>query len=337
MSDRTGRILWGLIAVCLVGGLVAVPVVGDGSEGEGVRASGGWVAYPGGGSATSVVTGTLEGDATATEGGDGAAPAATSVEPASGGAPGGSGGGVTPTTIAPRAPSAGAGSGAGGAPPAADAPATTAAPAAAPVEDLGPPTDPGPAAPPRPGSYRYKASDDRGERETSTRYEDKGTTPAERRQLVTIRGEGFDTDNDVAWRADGVYVLSTVITFGENKGTCDWNPDTLQLKLPLVKGATWESSSSCTMTGIGPTPIPLNRTLTGKVLELRRVRIAGRVLDVWAIEGTERLDGAGQVVDRAGITLFSPKHGLAVSSSGKVTSSQGTSDYRNEILNLDPE
>jgi hypothetical protein len=91
------------------------------------------------------------------------------------------------------------------------------------------------------------------------------------------------------------------------------------------------------MTGLTPTPVPLTRKVTGKVLELRRVRVAGQVVDVWAIEGTEHLDGAGRSVDRAGVVLFSPKHGIVVSESGKVTTQQGTFDYRSEAQNLDPE
>ena len=334
--SRFRPILWAAIGVCLVAGLVAVPIVGDGRDDDNVRAGeGGWTAFPGASTSTSVVEGTLSaegGVAPAGDGGDGG-----DVAPA--GAPGGGDGG----DAAPGARSGGGATPAG--PPASSAPATTEAPAptsppttAAPTEDLGPPGDPGPATVPRAGSYRYKATDSRGERETTTKIEDRPPTGSpERRQLVTIRGDGFDTDNEVSWRGDGVYVLSTVITFGDNKGTCDWNPDTVQLKLPIAKGTSWESSSTCQMTGIGPTPIPLNRKLTGKFLEVRRVRIAGQVIDVWAIEATEHLDGGGQSGDRVGTVLFSPKHGVTVSQTGKATTSQGTYDYRSEIQNLDPE
>ena len=335
---RIRPILWAAIGVCLIAGLVAVPVVGD--DRSTVQADGQWVGSVGGST-----TSTAAPDCTA--GGEGCgAGEAPAAEPTGGdggdaGPPSGGGGGDaapapsgTPgTSIKPGAPTGPV------TPPPTEGPAPTSPPTtAAPTEDLGPPGDPGPATVPRAGLYRYKASDSRGERETTTKIEDRAPTGApERRQLVTIRGEGFDTDNEVSWRGDGVYVLSTIITFGENKGTCDWNPDTVQLKLPLAKGTTWESASTCNMTGIGPTPIPLNRKLTGKLLEVRRIRVAGQVVDVWAIEATEHLDGGGQNVDRVGTTLFSPKHGVVVSSSGKVTSSQGTSDYRSEIQNLDPE
>jgi hypothetical protein len=221
------------------------------------------------------------------------------------------------------------------------APATTAPPAptttAAPLEDLGTPSDPGPATPPKAGTYRYKVSGGDGEKETTTVITDTGSSGSERRQQVKLRGGDLDADNDVAWRPDGVFVLSTVITFGQSKGTCDWNPDTVQLKLPIAAGTTWESASTCNMTGLTPTPIPVSRKVTGKVLELRRVRIAGQAVDVWAIEGTERFEGGGQSGEKRGVALFSPKHGIVVSESGTATTPNGPVDYRSDVQNLEPE
>jgi hypothetical protein len=330
-------VLWAVVGVCLVAGLVAIPIVGDGGDTD-LQADGRRIGSVGGaddGESTTTSTespycqangGCGAGDAVG-DGGDAPASAGAADQPA-------------PAATSGKAGSTNAPAGAPSEAPTTTAATTAATPAttAAPSEDLGPPGDPGPATVPRPGTYRYKATDSEGERQTSTKIEDRPPSGApERRQLYTIRGEGFDTDNEIAWRGDGVFVLSTVITFGQNKGTCDWNPDTVQLKLPIAKGASWESSSTCQMTGFGATPIPLNRKITGKFLEVRRIRVAGQVVDVWAIEGTEHLDGAGQVVDRSGITLFSPKHGVQVSASGKVTTTQGTTEYRTEILNLDPE
>ncbi|HUP85347.1 MAG TPA: hypothetical protein VM143_06745 [Acidimicrobiales bacterium] len=316
MADnaRVRLVLWVATAVVLVAALIAVPVVGD--DDAQVRTVAG----------RSVDTAPAADPASSPQAaGDGVGAASSpSTSEASGPAT------STPTTVARAAT----------APP--SAPPSTAAPAAgtaasAPPEDLGSPQDPGPAVPPRPGRYRYKVSDGDGTRDATTTITDTGSTPSERRQLVATRGEGLDTDSDTAWRADGVFVLSTVVSFGPNKGNCDWTPDTMQLRLPIAKGSTWDSSSTCSMTGFGTTPIPLNRRVTGKVLELRRVRVAGQVVDVWAIEGTEHLDGGGQSGDLAGTVLFSPKHGIVVSSSGKGTSSKGTFEYHRDVQNLDPE
>lgn len=332
MTDfvRLSRVLWGVIAVCLLGGAIAVPIVDD--DGDRVEADGQWVGSIGESSTTSAAEppacaangGCAGGDAPADPGAAATADSSAAAVPAPG-----------PAVMAP-----GAGGGTAGQPGA--APPPTAAPpppptTAAPTEDLGPPSDPGPAKPPRVGTYRYKLTAGSETRDTTTTIEDRGTSGAETRQLVRMRGEGFDIDSDVAWRSDGVHVLSSVIMFGTSKGSCDWEPDTLQLRLPAAKGTTWESTSTCSMTGIGPTPIPVSRKITGRFVELRRVRVAGQVVDVWAIEGTERIEAAGRATDRSGTTMFSPKHGFAVSSSGTITTADGTTDYRNEIQNLDPE
>lgn len=322
-SVRFRQVLAGVVGVLLVAALIAVPVVGDDETTSDVRAArgdGGWVGVAPNASAPS----TTVPEAGAGDGGD-----AGNAAPADPGAAGAGAGTASPAPAPTPTPAPTA------------APTTTSAPAptssTAPPEDLGNPEDPGPARPPRPGNYRSKATTGSESRDTTTTIEDRGTSGGETRQLVKQRGEGFDIDSDVAWRADGVHVLSSVIMFGESKGSCDWQPDTVQLRLPAAKGTTWESASTCSMTGIGPTPIPVSRKITGKFVELRRVRVAGQVVDVWAIEGTERIEAAGRVTDRAGTTLFSPKHGFAVSSSGTLTSSEGTVEYRTEAQNLDPE
>ena len=74
---------------------------------------------------------------------------------------------------------------------------------------------------------------------------------------------------------------------------------------------------------------------------LRALRVAGQVVDVWAIEGTEHIEFAGNVVDGSGTSLFSPKHGLVVraDSTIKGSSAQGAQERSQsmEIQNLDPE
>jgi hypothetical protein len=318
---RFRPILWAATGLCLIAGLVAVPVVSDGAEPSAeVRATdGGWV-------------GTVGSDAPTTT-----APACDGcgAAPAGDGGDGGDGGGAP----APGAPAGPATTTASTAPPVTAAATTTVPPTTAPpLEDLGSPSDPGPATPPRAGTYRYRLSGAEGAKDTTTVITDKGASGSERRFLYAVRGGDLNADNEVAWRPDGVHVLSTVVMFGTSKGNCDWNPDTVQLKLPLAAGTAWESASTCQMTGLTPAPIPVSRKVTGKVVELRRVRVAGQPVDVWAIEGTERLEGGGQGGERKGVVLFSPKHGVVVSESGTFTAPDGTtSEYRNDIQNLDPE
>ena len=318
--DRFRPILWAATLLVLVAGLVAVPIVGPDEADGGDRR------------ATLTVAGAAGDVATTT------AP----VEPPPTGAPAHGGDGGDPPAAGTAAPDATAAPAAGSARRAAgSAPTTTAAPAttttattAKPSADLGAPSDPGPARPSRAGAYRYKVTDPDGKTtDATTQVEDKGTANGETRQLVRLRGQGFDSDNDVAWRADGVYVLVSNLQYGQNHFTCDWNPDAVQLRLPVAAGTTWESSSSCTFT-FGATPVTVLRKTTGKVVELRRVKVAGQIVDVWAIDGTEHVEFAGNVIDSSGTSLFSPKHGLVVRSDTTVT---GHGSASMEIQNLDPE
>jgi hypothetical protein len=314
--DRFRPILWAATLVCLVAGVVAIPVVGpDEGDGEDTPSALTAAALGGEGTTTTVATGidTCAPPGPVCDGGD---PPPSSAPPSG-----------TSATGAAHVPATSA-----AAPTTSGAPTTTTT--ATPVEEVGRASDPGPATPSRAGTYRYKVSTSDGKTsEATTQVEDKGTADGETRQLVRLRGQGFDSDNDVAWRADGVYVGVSNLQYGQSHFTCDWNPDALQLRLPLAAGTTWESTSSCTFT-IGATPVTVVRTSTGKVVELRRVKIAGRVVDVWAIDGTEHVEFAGNVVEGSGTSLFSPKHGLVVRSDSTI---KGQGSATMEIENLDPE
>lgn len=294
--------------MCLLVGLAVVPTTGD--EDEGVAAA-----------PATAPRAETDDSGSGTPGGT----AGAAVEPPPAlPAPGGPG--------APGAPAAPAGS-----PPAADTPGPPGT--LPPPADAGPPADPGPAVPPRSGVYRYQVRGGGEEREATVTVEDRDADAGVTNQVVSQKGGGLDMTSDVSWRRDGVVVLRSVFTFGQNRGECDWEPDFLQLRLPLAKGVAWQSASSCAVTGIGP-PLTVRRSVDARVVDLRRVRIAGRAVDVWAVESTDRFDIAGRVIEQRGTTLFSPRHGVVVAGSGTATvsgpdGSQST-DYSTELKNLDP-
>lgn len=208
----------------------------------------------------------------------------------------------------------------------------------APPADLGPPADPGPTVPPRAGTYRYRYLQGGQESTSVTRVEDRGRVGDEIRQVVTRQGGGLDTTSDLSWRPDGAYVTKTVFTLGGASRSCDWEPDVLRSRLPLAVGVSWEARSSCTLEGIGPTPLVLGYQSTGRVTALKRVRVAGQTVDVWAIEETERFDFGGRTVDNVSTTLASPRHGIIVKSTTRSRdSAAGESGYELELVNLDPE
>ncbi|MDQ3107422.1 MAG: hypothetical protein M3Q68_06405, partial [Actinomycetota bacterium] len=199
---------------------------------------------------------------------------------------------------------------------------------------------PGPASPPKPGVYRYRTSgggaEERGEEDTTSRVEERGRSGEEVRLRVTTAGGRLTSASEVAWRPDGVRTLRTTFTFGESRGDCDWEPDVVDLQFPLGPGATWSSESSCAVTGVAPTPIPLSRSVRAEVIGLRRVRIDGQVVDVWAIRRVEKLSGAGASGESTAVALFSPRHGLDVEVTGTISSGQGSGEFRQVLLGLQP-
>ena len=324
------RLLWALTSVVLVVGLLAVPVVGD--DGPDRRDPERWTRL---GDGDGDGAGDGGGDEAAGDGGFGAGDAG----------PGdGSGGEATATTTAEAVaggPGPGPGAGAGGDPTTTAPPSTTPATFPPAPDDLGLPTDPGPPVAPRPGGYRYRstgsAAEDGGSGETTTRYEDRGREGDEVRLSVTTTGGELLITTDVVWRPDGVRALRSTFAFGDRRGECDWEPDVQEAVFPLRAGATWTSSSSCGITGATPTPIPVKRTLTAEVVDLRRTRVAGQVVDVWAIRRVERIEGGGMSGETTALALFSPKHGLDVEVTGSGSGGGRSGDYRQELLSLEPE
>lgn len=307
------RTLYAVVATCLLAGLLSAAVVG-GSDGDGEQ-----VAATG---STTTSTTVASADTTVDNGG-------------TGGGDGGDGGDAAPAgaPAAEPAPSTTTGASRSGSP--AAAPATTAAPSttAAPASDgngfadLGPAADGGAIAMPKPGTYTYAITGGEEPSEGTTRYDDKGAGPAGRQFVVTMKGMGLDSTSDVVWGASDVKVQKTNLTFGAQSVMCDWEPDHVELVIPLSKGKEWTSSSSCTVgTAI------VKRTSSNKVVDARRVRVAGREIPVWVLEGTEKIEVNGQVQEGRGTTWFSGAHGVIVRST--VESSQGS--RQTEIKSLDP-
>lgn len=294
------RLLWAMTSICLVVALMAIPVIGD--DAATVDASGVDAAV----------------DARRADAGD--------PSPADDGAD--AGGQTEPADAIDE-----------GAEPPVDEPAAapvTSAPTTLPASDpgLGAPADPGPPVAPRAGRYRYRTSGGEGAgEESTTTVEDRGRDGDARRLSVTTTGSQLTSTNDVVWRSDGVRTLRSTLTFGDRQADCDWEPDIVDAVFPLTAGATWSSASKCSVTGLTPAPIELERASTSKVVELRRIVVAGTPVDVWVIERTERLSGGGRSEEGSAVAFFSPKHGIEVELRGTVSGR----DYVRQLVSLDPE
>ena len=306
------RMLIGAVAVFLVAGVLAAAVIaGDGGDTKLATESSTTVtASPTGDGGDPPAPGAAPAEAGATT-----APAAKTDDAASrsGGATTNSGQ-STPTT-------------AGGATTPTTAGGTSAAGEG--FAELGPADDPGAVAVPKAGTYRYRTKQADKTSEGTTKIEDKGASGGGRKLVTTMTGQGRDSTSDLIWGPDDVKVTQT--TFG--KATCDWDPDHLEMKIALSKGATWSSTSSCTVT-FGTTAARITRTSSSKVIDARRVRVAGQEIPVWVFESTEKFEAPGQgggEIKRT--TWFSPAHGVVVRSI--VEAQQGRGEV--EILNLQPE
>lgn len=301
------RLLWAMTSICLAVALMAVPIVGDDDAVVDASAT---AADPGGrrGADPDDAPMATNGDGSGTGESDDAADA---DDAGSAGAPGPSTAGdapapgaSTPTTFPPADPA------------------------------LGAPSDPGPPVPPRAGRYRYRTTGGEGAgEESTTTVEDRGRDGDATRLSVTTTGGQLTSTNDVVWRPDGVRTLRSTLTFGDRQADCDWEPDIVEAVFPLVAGATWSSASQCSVTGLTPAPIVLERASTSKVVELRRIDVAGAPVDVWVIERTERLSGGGRSEEGSAVALFSPKHGIDVELRGTVSGRE----YTRQLVSLDPE
>lgn len=201
---------------------------------------------------------------------------------------------------------------------------------------------PGPTSPPAPGRYRYRVTSGEESGELRVTVESRGLASGEVRQLVTVEGgTGGPVASDVVWRPTGAFVLRS--RFGAYQADCDWEPDTLGLKLPLAKGAAWSVDSSCTSSTPQGGTARFRREASYSVVDTTRITVAGDAVDVWVIKATETLTGTIGTATESSQFLteeeetryFSPRHGLAV----RVVSTgpDGGQASTRELVSLRPE
>lgn len=310
------RALWVTTSVLLMAGLIAAGITaGDDGRGshlaaDGVTTTTGRAAAPG---------------ASSGDGGDaGRVPDSSGTATSSTPSPGRS---AAPTT-APSKSGSGAPTTPGG------TSATTAATAGA---DAGTRTDdkPKPVAPPRPGAYRYKHTHDGETTEVTTRIEDRGAAPGGGRSLAVSQTEqGGEFVHDVTWGPAEIRITKTTIIAGSLRGECDWSPDYLEGIVDIRAGGQWSADSSCTAQfGTG---VPVTRSSTVKVVESRRVHVAGTDLVVWVLDVHERFSFGDDPIESTGTQWFAPERGLVVRQSATYTTNERTWQDELEIVSLDP-
>jgi hypothetical protein len=168
------------------------------------------------------------------------------------------------------------------------------------------PLDPGQARKPKAGTYRYRVIPpdvEEPDRTRSVRIVDRGSSA----QVEILEGQ---LAKDVAWRADGKYVLQT--TFGQPQGlACDWEPDIRELVFPLREGK-WVSRASCEPYE----GLIVEHSTSTEIIGTAQVIIGGQDAVVWVIRSVsvERYRQGQDVIEQNQVSRshFSPKHGLTV-------------------------
>ena len=156
------------------------------------------------------------------------------------------------------------------------------------------------------GTYEYSETNPEGTSDSTLEVTSQGGAR---------RVENHDSGravSEVEWRRDGKYVrVSTFRTPGGDV-RCDWNPDFVQFKYPLRRGASWAVQSSCRPNAT----TTLSVKGSGRVTEARERTVGGRRVSVWVVTSdvtfTFTGGGASQTLVLHDVEDFAPSHGLTV-------------------------
>jgi hypothetical protein len=106
---------------------------------------------------------------------------------------------------------------------------------------------------------------------------------------IDIRTSQGSEDNLMAWRADGVYLVSTRLASGTGPGAdCTWDPSILDLQLPLATGQQWSSSSSCTVASATGSGTVQEQTVS-RISGTSTVTVGATTVPVYTVDSTTRL------------------------------------------------
>jgi hypothetical protein len=205
-------------------------------------------------------------------------------------------------------------------------PATTAAPAPVRAESA----PPGPASPPKTGTYTYHVTRGSDSSNTTVKVADDGRAADGVQQAITQNQGSESITNHVTWRSDGEVLRSTDFNSPQGSSPCDWQPDILQVKLPLAVGVSWDVDSSCQAVLAG-TPTTTHEVFHAKVVRYEQLVVGGTAVDCWVLSRSEKttLTSTQFNVDQQGTSTvwWAPSAGLDVRTETKGTV---TSTYKGQ-------
>ncbi|HVE75566.1 MAG TPA: hypothetical protein VND22_02235 [Actinomycetota bacterium] len=170
-----------------------------------------------------------------------------------------------------------------------------------------------------------------------------GGTTEETKQIYRYGGAD-DSEYEVSWTVGGMKIQS--MNFGFE---CNWEPDVVQIELPLSQGKSWNADSSCSETfeeeGQQET-IAFRYQGSAQVVRKESVTIGGVPVDTFVIERkytiTTSFGPESGKEEGTETEWFSPERRMTVKQIGRSTASDpdgGTYEENSEIVlqKLDPE
>ena len=183
----------------------------------------------------------------------------------------------------------------------------SAAPAAGPVPATG--------TPPKLGTYVYDVTFNGKQSTRRTTIAADGTSSAGTKLAERASSGSATATQHVIWTKDAKSLAETDSSQGSNRFDCDWNPDMIEYKFPLAKGAHWSQSTSCTVT-YGGAKITSKVHNDATVRDSGQVTVAGTTVKVWIIDTTITNTSSDGTHTSSGsvkrTTQFAPEIGLPV-------------------------
>lgn len=205
----------------------------------------------------------------------------------------------------------------------------------------------------RPGSYRERITTTNSDGAQETQDADLvvehlggGSDDLRVRMRRESDGRDIGVSQDLAWRADGVYVLVTDMGGGGFEIHCEHDPPLLQTPRRLEAGTSWSDEGTCEFDTAGGGTVHFRYEAT--VIEATTVMVAGAQVAAWLIDTVTDVEVSTSFGDfqqhSEGPLWVDPTRGLTVRSEEDVTvtgvqgGGQGAqrSHVTRELLSLDP-
>jgi hypothetical protein len=176
---------------------------------------------------------------------------------------------------------------------------------------------------PAPGRYMYSTGTTQNAVRAFDVHEDAGQTGNDIVHLFTWIDRDSAERSVVTWRPDSRVLDREQKATPDEQGdlnagpVCDWEPDVVELRLPLAVGQSWSNTVSCVMDGT-----KRERTTTAKVTATDTLTVEGEQVPVMVIErvvtDVQRLAIGPFTTKTTTTESYSPHYGIIVKATGTI-------------------